>query len=322
MNKKNSNVYTFKNILRMSDLIFAVGLVMVALLAILSIFTRKYSIFEAVFYGLDSTVLLAEPFLFLLAIILMALNIFMLFMPGKKKQNIFYIFFGTLIIFLIIVRTDVYESFRLMGSVFFYPFVAINGLINVFIWYHISGLIATMYWTNNACKMKVNYHVDYLIVLGCGLRRDGSPTKILKQRIDKAIEFAKKQEKETGHKMFYIASGGQGYDEIQPEAMAIKSYMLDQGVPPEKIIIEEMSTNTYENFKYCRDIVNNLTPDRIPNVAFCTTNFHVFRSKVLADKLGLNAFGIGSKTWKPYWFNAVVQEYYSIRKGMKLLPKT
>ncbi len=37
------------------------------------------------------------------------------------------------------------------------------------------------------------YDRDYLIILGCGIEKDGTPTNLLKGRIGKALEFAGKQ---------------------------------------------------------------------------------------------------------------------------------
>ena len=49
---------------------------------------------------------------------------------------------------------------------------------------------------------------DYIIILGCQIKSDGTLTKLLKARVDKAIEFSKKQKEKTGKDIIFIPSGG------------------------------------------------------------------------------------------------------------------
>lgn len=72
---------------------------------------------------------------------------------------------------------------------------------------------------------------DAIIILGAGL--DGEePNTILKERLDLALEYV--QDKPD---MMIIASGGQGEDELISEAEAMRRYLVDHGIAPERIIL-------------------------------------------------------------------------------------
>ncbi len=77
---------------------------------------------------------------------------------------------------------------------------------------------------------------DFCIILGCGFRKDGSLPPLLKGRVDRAIRFAAEQKEKTGLDLIFVPSGGQGPDEVMPEADAMKRYLLEQGIPEDRIL--------------------------------------------------------------------------------------
>ena len=147
---------------------------------------------------------------------------------------------------------------------------------------------------------------DYIIILGCRIRRDGTPTPLLRGRIDRAIDFYKKQTEETGKMPVFVTSGGKGTDETQSESASMKAYLLEQGIPQEQIIEEDRSENTYQNMLFSKEEIREIIPDA--KVAFSTTNYHVFRSGLYARRVGLGAIGMGQPTKWWFWPNATVRE--------------
>lgn len=147
---------------------------------------------------------------------------------------------------------------------------------------------------------------DFIIILGCGFRKDGTLPPLLRGRADRAIEFWKKQREETGRIAILIPSGGQGKNEVMPEGAAIRRYLLEQGIPEENIRSEELSRNTYENMCFSRKIIDQMHPGA--KAAFATTSYHVFRSGVWAAEAGVKAEGLGSRTKWWYWPNAFMRE--------------
>ncbi len=150
---------------------------------------------------------------------------------------------------------------------------------------------------------------DYILILGCGFRPDGTLPPLLRGRVDKAMEFWYKQKEETGKKAVIIPSGGQGPNESMAEAQAMYQYMVSSGFPEECIVREDKSVNTYQNMEFSRKIIESSHPDSSDaNTAFVTTNYHVFRSGVWAGLAGLEAEGLGSDTKWWFWPNAFVRE--------------
>lgn len=164
-----------------------------------------------------------------------------------------------------------------------------------------------------AARHKPEYNKDYIVILGCGIRKDGTLLPLLKGRVDKAIEFYNEQLKATGKKAVFVPSGGQGSDEIISEGEAMQRYLLEQGIPKEQIMPETKSTNTFENMKFSKELI----ADSDAKVAFSTTNYHVFRSGIFSSQAGLNAEGMGSKTKWYFWPNAFIREFIGLIVSQK-----
>ena len=134
---------------------------------------------------------------------------------------------------------------------------------------------------------------DYILVLGAGLNDRTIPTEILRGRLNAAIECIEKND--AG---YIVVSGGQGEDEDLPEAHAMSKYLQDKGIDKEKIIIEDESRNTNQNFKFSKEKIeehNHKSLDEI-NVKIVTTDFHAFRSSILAKRNGYVNFNNYSST--------------------------
>ena len=135
----------------------------------------------------------------------------------------------------------------------------------------------------------VTYNEDAVVVLGAGIRGEGV-TRLLAYRLLKAIEFS-----ENNPDAYIIVSGGQGPDEAISEALAMERYLVRRGVPPERIIKEDASTSTYENFLYSKEILDDLLEGSY-EVAVITNDFHIFRAVSVAGKLGLTATHFHAQT--------------------------
>lgn len=147
---------------------------------------------------------------------------------------------------------------------------------------------------------------DFIVILGCWFRKDGTLPPLLRGRVDRAIEFWRGQKESTGKVAIFIPSGGQGRDETMPEAEAMRKYLLSQGIPPAVIHPEPQSANTYQNMAFSKRIIREINP--AGRTVFATTNYHVFRSGVWASQAGLTAEGIGGRTKWWFWPNAFMRE--------------
>ncbi len=149
---------------------------------------------------------------------------------------------------------------------------------------------------------------DFIIILGCGMRKDGTPTPLLRGRIDRAVAFYEKQKALTGKELKFIPSGGQGPREVTTECASMKQYLLERGIPEHLIIEEDKAENTYENMKFSKAKIEECG-GKGAKIAFSTTNYHVFRSGLLARRVKMRAQGIGAKTKWYFWPNAAVREF-------------
>ncbi|MDO4529449.1 MAG: YdcF family protein, partial [Lachnospiraceae bacterium] len=166
----------------------------------------------------------------------------------------------------------------------------------------IADLIAALY--------EPEKNKDFLIILGCGLQKDGTPTPLLKSRVDRALGFYKAQIEKTGKTLKFITSGGQGPDEVCSESESIARYLIEQGVPEDHIIKEDQSRTTLENMKNSKRIIDAIDPNA--KVAFSTTNYHVFRSGLFARRVKMRAVGMGANTKWYFWPNAAVREFVGL----------
>lgn len=160
------------------------------------------------------------------------------------------------------------------------------------------------------CTIRAARHVpkrdkDYLIILGCYSGDGVTLPNILRNRVEKAFSFSSVQLNENNLALTFIPSGGQGKDEVVSEAEAIKRYLIKKGINDERIISEEKSKNTRQNFKYSKKLIKNSDA----KVAFATTGYHVFRSGVLARQAGLRAEGIGARTKWYFYIPASIREF-------------
>ena len=157
---------------------------------------------------------------------------------------------------------------------------------------------------------------DFLIILGCAIRKDGTPTPLLAGRIDRAIEFYEKQKNKTGKELLFVTSGGKGSDEVLSESAVMKRYLIEHGIPEDRIIEENKSVDTYQNMKFSKEKIDAIDPDG--KIAFSTTNFHVFRIGIFARRFKMRAIGVGAKTKWYFWPNASVREFACLLTKHKL----
>jgi SanA protein len=118
------------------------------------------------------------------------------------------------------------------------------------------------------------------IVFGAGLRRDGTPSPVLRDRVATAarLYFAGKVEK-------LLMSGDNRFlDYNEPGAM--EGYALDLGVPQEDIVLDYAGRRTYDTCYRARDIFG------LDSAILVTQSFHLPRALYVCNQLGLPAVGV------------------------------
>lgn len=195
----------------------------------------------------------------------------------------------------------------LLGSDIQFIKYTLDICINAMLSYFYTLIIATLYCNIKAARHIPKYNKDFIIILGAKIKDDGTLTPLLKARVDKALDFGNKQYEITKKKIVYVPSGGKGSDEVISEAEAIKNYLIEKGVKEKQIIIEDKSTSTIENMKFSKNKIDNINKNAM--IGFATTNYHVFRSGVIANNQGIECEGMGSKTKWYFYTNALIREF-------------
>lgn len=115
-----------------------------------------------------------------------------------------------------------------------------------------------------------------------------------------------------------VVSGGQGFNEVSTEALAMQRGLLQQGIAPGRIVLEPRATRTEENLRFSRTLLEarKLTPATTP-VAIVTSNFHVPRTRHLAQAAGFgNATVVAAPTPRAILLNVWLREYLAWIKAV------
>ncbi len=122
--------------------------------------------------------------------------------------------------------------------------------------------------------------VDCIIVLGCKVNDGGVPSNMLYDRILRGVELY-----QAGAAPKILMSGDHGrveYDEVN----TMKQYAIDMGVPSEDVFMDHAGFSTYETMYRARDVFS------AKKVIIVTQEYHLYRALYIADKLGLEAYGV------------------------------
>ena len=124
--------------------------------------------------------------------------------------------------------------------------------------------------------------VDCIIVLGCQVKADGSLSKMLRDRLITGVELYKR-----GAAPKLLMSGDHGREDYD-EVAAMKSYAIENGVPSEDVFMDHAGFSTYETVWRAKEIFG------ADKVIIVTQEYHLYRALYIADKLGIEAYGVAA----------------------------
>ena len=286
---------------------YRVGLLFILLVLFALIFTLgldpngSYGIKAAVlaFVVIFSFALLNTVFLFLIS--LPYNGIILLRKEGISFKNLLSLF---LLIYMISIPFTIVNFDYIKGVPILIYLVELNGLYAMYLF------VSTFIYVVSVILVLVTSQrkpVDYIIVLGCGLKNQCEVTPLLAGRIDCAIKLFNKDPEHTR----LVMSGGKGNDEAVPEAQAMKEYAVEKGIPAEQILVEDRSRNTEENMRFSKELIEKQT-DQPVKIAYATNRYHQFRAGMYAHEAGLNIRGVGSKTKMYFAENAAIREFIAM----------
>ena len=120
---------------------------------------------------------------------------------------------------------------------------------------------------------------DTMIILGCMVYEWG-PSILLQDRLNTALDYLNDHPDTT-----VIVSGGKGDDEHKSEAQAMHDYLVEHGFPSEQILLEDQSTNTYENLIFSKDVLSGQGIDVTDEIVIVSNGFHLARVRMLFERV-------------------------------------
>lgn len=120
---------------------------------------------------------------------------------------------------------------------------------------------------------------DCVLVLGAGVRDDGSPSDVLRDRLDEALSLYR-----AGRaKRILVTGDHRAHEYDEPNTM--RAYLEASGVPPEVIFMDHAGVDTYSSMWRARHVFG------ASRVLVVTQRFHLARSVWVARSLGMEAEG-------------------------------
>ena len=118
--------------------------------------------------------------------------------------------------------------------------------------------------------------VHAVVILGCQVMPSGQPSILLRDRLEKALEYLADQPEAV-----IVVSGGQGGNEPISEAQCMYAYLVEHGVASERILREDRSRNTDQNLRNTIELLGEAGYDPTAEIAVVSNGFHLARVRML-----------------------------------------
>ena len=121
-----------------------------------------------------------------------------------------------------------------------------------------------------------------IVVLGTA-QYNGWPGPVFQSRLDHALQLYW-----DGYAPYMVVTGGKQPGDGFTEAEAAQAYLVNAGVPPGNIIMENAAHSTWESMQ---NVAAILKPQGITDVILVSDGFHLYRSRLMANDVGLTSTG-------------------------------
>lgn len=128
--------------------------------------------------------------------------------------------------------------------------------------------------------------VDCIIILGCKVQSDGSPSHMLNDRLEVGVDvYYGLAEQGDGTKL--LMSGDHGTEEYN-EVYTMKQFAIAEGIESSEIFMDHAGFSTYESIYRAKEIFG------AERVIIVTQEYHLYRALHIADALGVEAYGVSA----------------------------
>jgi vancomycin permeability regulator SanA len=119
------------------------------------------------------------------------------------------------------------------------------------------------------------------LVFGAGLSRT-EPSPVLAERLDMAVALHRQG------KVGKILVSGDNSDRYHVETTAMRRYVVEQGIPPDDVLSDELGLSTYDTCMRAREVF------KLQRALLVTQRFHLSRALFIANSIGLDAYGVAA----------------------------
>ena len=130
--------------------------------------------------------------------------------------------------------------------------------------------------------------VDCILVLGCGVREDGTPSHMLEDRLKQGVALYN-----LGASPKLLMSGDHGRVDYN-EVGTMKQYAVSAGIPSEDVFMDHAGFSTYESLYRAKEIFG------AEKLIIVSQEYHLYRALYIAQRMGLDACGV-SADYRTYW---------------------
>jgi len=124
--------------------------------------------------------------------------------------------------------------------------------------------------------------MDCIMVLGCLVKSNGVPSDMLHDRLTRGVEL---YDLEAAPKLLMTGDHGRTY---YNEVQAMKAFATDRGVDSSDVFMDHAGFSTYDSVYRARDVF------AVDKMIIVSQGYHLYRALYIADKLGLDAYGVAS----------------------------
>lgn len=231
-------------------------------------------------------------------IVMLGLMLILVF-PGYDFSGLFCLGLASLIpVYHLIRNRKVLKRMLTVLLVIFFAAIAVTGVI-----------------IGRASQGTEDPKSNYLIVLGAGVNGT-TPSLTLKERLEAALGYL-----ESHPDAVAVVSGGKGTGEDITEAQCMFNYLTAAGIHPDRVWMEDQAVNTIQNLTYSLNLIEERTGTCPGTAAVVSSEYHLYRADLFAQRLGLSAELVPAKTSYPllrlnYFLREVFAVwYYSIIGG-------
>lgn len=189
---------------------------------------------------------------------------------------------------------------HLLRFLYLFALLSLLGILSM----AVSRLVTALYAISRTYNPQMAPAQPVAIVFGAGLRRDSTPTDVLRDRLNTAIDLYR-----SGKVTQLLMSGDHSSDNYnEPEAM--RRYAIQQGIPAEDILLDSSGLRTYDTCHRARNVFG------IRRAILVTQPFHLPRALYTCNQLGIQAIGVPAQN---YLYRRASQTFWNVRESFATL---